>query len=326
MSPRKSRTNLPKVSVVMAAYNSMSYIGPAIESVLSQTFSELELIIVDDGSHDGTADIVLEVQARDPRVRLVRNATNLGPGKTRNDGIRQARGEWIAILDSDDHFEPNRVELLLHEAEKHGAVLLADNQNMTIENTTKPFRLLRSWALDTPVWLGADDLLKGDQNGKSDNLGLLKPFVRKDFLDANQIWYDEEMGIGEDFYFLLACLKHATRLLFVTKPLYNYTIRRESLCSEPVLSKFVVLQFMHARHVSLFDPKLTPSTARLMAQRGRNISRYLRYQKIAIPLKRSEYFTSLRQALADPGAVPSVLFGIVKYVYHRITNVMASKS
>ena len=126
------RTTLPKVSVVMAAYNAMPFMERAINSVLSQTFSDLELIIVDDGSYDRTSDFMQNVQARDPRVRLVRNQTNMGPGFTRNNGVREARGEWIAIIDSDDHFEPNRLEILLYEAENHGAVLLADNQYMTI--------------------------------------------------------------------------------------------------------------------------------------------------------------------------------------------------
>jgi len=99
-------TGAPRVSVIMAAYNAARVIGQSIESLLGQTFKSFELIIVDDGSTDGTAQAV--ARYADPRIRTLRNAENLGVVRTRNRAMELARGEYVAILDSDDLSFPTR--------------------------------------------------------------------------------------------------------------------------------------------------------------------------------------------------------------------------
>jgi len=100
-------TGLPKVSVVIPVYNREKYVAVAIDSILSQTFSDFELLVVDDGSTDRTIDVVLSYS--DPRIRLVRNNANRGVATTRNKGIQLARGEYLAFLDSDDWAYPKRL-------------------------------------------------------------------------------------------------------------------------------------------------------------------------------------------------------------------------
>lgn len=100
---------MPAVSVIMPAYNVAPYIGEAIESVLAQTFADLELLVVDDGATDGTAAIADGYAARDPRVRVVRQA-NAGISAARNHALRLARGAMFAILDSDDAWDPTFLE------------------------------------------------------------------------------------------------------------------------------------------------------------------------------------------------------------------------
>jgi GT2 family glycosyltransferase len=100
-------TDAPRFSVVMAAFNAAGTVRSAIGSVLAQTNPDLELIVVDDGSTDGTAEAVAGVD--DPRVRYVAQA-NRGPAAARNTGIAQARGEYVAFLDSDDLFLPSYLE------------------------------------------------------------------------------------------------------------------------------------------------------------------------------------------------------------------------
>jgi glycosyltransferase involved in cell wall biosynthesis len=96
---------VPVVSVIMPAYNAAEYIETAIASALKQTFTDLELIVVDDGSSDRTAAIVEAAAARDPRVRLVRQA-NGGVSQARNAALRIAGGRYFALLDSDDLWSP----------------------------------------------------------------------------------------------------------------------------------------------------------------------------------------------------------------------------
>ncbi len=100
-------TDAPRFTVVMAAFNAAATVRSAIESVLAQTNSDLELIVVDDGSTDGTAEAVARVG--DPRVRYT-SQPNRGPAAARNTGIAQARGAYVAFLDSDDLLLPSYLE------------------------------------------------------------------------------------------------------------------------------------------------------------------------------------------------------------------------
>jgi glycosyltransferase involved in cell wall biosynthesis len=99
---RPTTRNGPAVSVLMTAYNRAAYIGEAIESVLAQTFTDFELVVVDDCSTDGTADIAADYAGRDPRVRVVRNERNLGDYPNRNRAARLVRAPYFKYHDSDD--------------------------------------------------------------------------------------------------------------------------------------------------------------------------------------------------------------------------------
>jgi glycosyltransferase involved in cell wall biosynthesis len=108
MRPPPAPAADPPVSVVIPAYNRAATIAAAIESVLRQTWSDFELIVVDDGSSDGT--LAAAAAVRDPRVRLVQNPRNLGAAAARNAGVAEARGTWVAFQDSDDEWLPCKLE------------------------------------------------------------------------------------------------------------------------------------------------------------------------------------------------------------------------
>ena len=101
---------MPLVSVVMPVYNSELYLGEAIESVLSQTFTDFELVIVDDGSEDNSAEIIRSYAARDDRIRFVQLAVNAGETGARSAGLAVARGEYVTAQDSDDISLPERLQ------------------------------------------------------------------------------------------------------------------------------------------------------------------------------------------------------------------------
>jgi len=110
----------PRVTVFMAAYNRERSLGESIDSVLGQTFGDFELLVIDDGSTDGSAGVV--EQRDDPRIRLVRHDQNQGIPKTRNHGLALARGEYLAILDSDDVAFRRRLELQVAHLDAHPEV------------------------------------------------------------------------------------------------------------------------------------------------------------------------------------------------------------
>jgi len=98
----------PTVSVILCSYNRREVVGRAIRSVLAQTFAAFELLVIDDGSTDGTAEVVLGFAARDPRIVYERHA-NRGLAAARNAGLALARGEWVTFLDSDDAYAPDHL-------------------------------------------------------------------------------------------------------------------------------------------------------------------------------------------------------------------------
>ncbi|MEH3067206.1 MAG: glycosyltransferase [Aeromicrobium erythreum] len=97
------------VSIVMPAFNAERYIADAIRSALSQTYTALELIIVDDKSSDRTVQVAREFSS-DPRLRVIEQPTNLGPAQARNRALREARGRYIALLDADDVWEETKIQ------------------------------------------------------------------------------------------------------------------------------------------------------------------------------------------------------------------------
>ena len=129
----------PKVSVVICTYNRAQYLPQAIESVLAQSFQDFELIIVDDASTDNTQTVV-ERYMNDSRIRYIKNNNNLGLGKNRVEATKNVRGEYIAILDSDDYWvDVNKISKqvdFLDKNNKVGAVgtfgKIVDDKNNTI--------------------------------------------------------------------------------------------------------------------------------------------------------------------------------------------------
>ncbi|MFF6780338.1 CDP-glycerol glycerophosphotransferase family protein [Streptomyces sp. NPDC012510] len=112
---------LPRFSVIVPAYKVQAYLHECLDSVLSQSFTDLELIVVDDASPDGCAAIVDEVAARDPRVRCpVRLRENKGPGAARNKGMEFARGDYLLFLDGDDTFTPGALQAIADRVKETG--------------------------------------------------------------------------------------------------------------------------------------------------------------------------------------------------------------
>ena len=96
----------PLVSIIIPAYNVEPYINCALDSVVGQTYNEWEIIAVDDGSTDGTLRLLKEYSKKDPRIHIYELGINSGPAVARNFGIREAKGKYIALLDTTNHLHP----------------------------------------------------------------------------------------------------------------------------------------------------------------------------------------------------------------------------
>ena len=138
---------MPLVSVVMAVYNGEKYLAEAIESILGQTLTDFEFIIVDDASQDGSAAIIHEYLRRDTRVRLIQLEKNVGQAAAQNRAIAESRGEYIALMDCDDVSLPDRLRLKLEYLQGHpeigivgAGVQLVDQELQPISAKDYPLR------------------------------------------------------------------------------------------------------------------------------------------------------------------------------------------
>jgi teichuronic acid biosynthesis glycosyltransferase TuaG len=131
----------PLVSIVMPAYNSSSYITETIESVLKQSFSDFELLVINDCSLDKTSEIVEKLASIDDRIRLTNLPVNMGgPAGPRNIGIQQARGKWIAFLDSDDIWHSAKLQRQIDILDKSGAQFCSTQMTEFIDSSTLTLR------------------------------------------------------------------------------------------------------------------------------------------------------------------------------------------
>ena len=125
------------VSVVMPAYNSVSTIHRAIDSVLGQSYCNWELIVVDDCSSDETADILKKYSDKCEKIHIITNENNLGVSCSRNRGVQAAKNEWIAFLDSDDYWENRKLEHQFEMLKKYPAMEFCFTGSAFIDETGK---------------------------------------------------------------------------------------------------------------------------------------------------------------------------------------------
>ncbi len=132
-SPAVARDAAPVVSVLMPTYNGERFLRPAIESILNQTFRDFELIVIDDGSRDQTAEILREFAARDNRILVLTNERNLGIAAATNRGLAAARGEFVALQDHDDISLPHRIQTELEFLHSHPEIALVGSAATLID-------------------------------------------------------------------------------------------------------------------------------------------------------------------------------------------------
>lgn len=202
------------ISIIMAAYNTEKTIEQAINSVLSQTYTNFELLVVNDCSTDRTAELVKSIAAKDSRVRLISNVKNSGVSYTRKHGLEEAKGSWIAILDSDDAWAPKKLEKQIDLQRRTNADLLFTGSAF-MDSDGQPI----DWYLHAPAEVTYRQLLK--QNVLSNSSAL----VRKELYAK---YYAIGDGMHEDFAIWLSILKEGKKAYGVDEPLLIYRIAKSS--------------------------------------------------------------------------------------------------
>ncbi|GLS23007.1 hypothetical protein GCM10007874_60270 [Labrys miyagiensis] len=226
----------PEVSVIVPAFDAEQFVKAAVTSALSQTMRSLEVIVIDDGSGDGTAQIIRDLAAKDRRVRPLFNTTRQGVSAARNTGLNAAKGNYIALLDADDAWIPNRLELMLRVMKNRGLDMLADQlEIIEFESGKWHGPAFNSSWMTTAREISVEDFLQRDWPGYhyTRNLGLMKPLVRRRNIEDAGLRFDERLSLGEDALFYVCLMLAGARLGLIPDALYLYSVRPNSLSSSP---------------------------------------------------------------------------------------------
>lgn len=216
------------VSIVVPACNAEATIRYSIQSALNQESAQIKLVVCDDGSTDKTKDILAGIS--DPRLKLIFNDSNLGPGPSRDRAIAESDGDWIAFLDADDAWMPNRLRTLLEAANATGADVAFDDLMMCHETADGP----KSWRRlhgerafgcgGGPSQPFIHDYIRSERL-------LVKLLIRTEFVRKHGIRHSARR-FAEDAEFVLQLGHAGARFCYVPEPMYLYRITPGSLTAQ----------------------------------------------------------------------------------------------
>lgn len=205
-------------SVIIPAYNCEKYLEETVRSVLGQTWEQFEIILVDDCSTDRTFVIAKELEGLDARIRVYQNPVNSGVSKTRNFGVSVAKGKWIAFLDSDDLWEPQKLEHHMRLARENTDCVLFYSSYSFMDDDGRQYNRVFS----VPEQIDFKGLLKRNYIGNSTVM------VRRDVIESIPVLGE---NLHEDYATWLKILKRYGRALGDTEPLVCYRIAKNSRSS-----------------------------------------------------------------------------------------------
>ena len=213
-------------SIIIPVYNREDTVGRAVESALAQTWRDFELILVDDGSMDGSLEACRRWAEKDPRVRVVA-AEHGGVSSARNHGIEAARGEWVSFLDSDDELDPRFLERLMDKQSETGADWVYCGRLICpVDSSGEPYTLL-NWP-HTQVFSGEELALLRHEIlwHKTGNIlfSTCMSIYRKSILDEHGLRFCENVSFGEDVLFNFAYSFCVQRFCYVPEALYRYCV------------------------------------------------------------------------------------------------------
>lgn len=254
-------SEIPKVSVIIPSYNSGKYLNEAIESATNQTYKNLEIIIVNDGSSDNTKEIAKDWQKKDERIKYLKHQTNQGLAKARNTGIKNSQSEYITFLDADDIWLPQKIEIQIKKIKELDADLVFSN-----------------WYIWDPE---KGIKVKAFETNPIQNKDLLNLFIKKNFGNPSTAFlkksslekvglFDENLKSSEDYDLWLRFLLKKMKIAFYPEPLI-YSRKHPEQMSENTytmrISRLAVFKKI-ARRNPLFLIKYPILTKKIICLQG----------------------------------------------------------
>lgn len=238
---------MPAFSVVIPAYNSEKFIEKTIKSVLRQTFTDFEIIIVDDGSKDDTGHIVAKLKKNDARIKIITTSNSGVPATTANVGITTAQGKYVAFLDHDDTWKYHKLKTLYDAFTSNPEIgFIVSNAEVFDENN-------KSTTVSTAPMQGnklsTENVLSGNYFNTFSMLAVKREVINKiGSLDTN-------LFVFADFEIIIRMVSHNIPFLFLSEPLVTYRIHQDNTSAiiKSGNKRIKDLEYIITKYENLFD-------------------------------------------------------------------------
>ena len=312
-----SKINLsPSVSVVMPVYNGAGTLAEAVDSVIAQTYRNFELIICDDASTDETGIILNNIA--DERVRVIHNKSNLGEGPARDRAIEAARGDWLAFIDADDAWAPERLETLLEEADSSKNKIIFDDvyECHDTPDGIVPWNTLRGKFAFNGNGIKAVEV--ATEKFVNQRRLLIKPLLPLRHVRYYNIRHGYRRFAADTEYFL-QLLAHGLQLCYVPKPMYYYRITPGSMSG--LTSRSAMMREVLESAINQFehDPKVQTALRKKIGM----VTRDEHYMPFVWELKQMQFRRAFKLAYYAPWVISEFIRRLgpsTVYHVHRICH------
>lgn len=216
------------VSIVIPAYNCEDTIEQCLESVLNQTYEDIEVIVIDDGSKDNTYSLIEKIARKDNRVKY-KKIPNSGPGGARNTGIDMATGQYLAFVDADDTVYPNYIEAMMVYMDKHDADMVLCNMEWITEEpetgVEQDKEMRSNQDKEIIVYENKQAILEDIYSIMCNSWhmnALYSKIYKLEYIQKHNVRINEELDMGEDFQFNIKCMDYVEKIVIIPDELYRY--------------------------------------------------------------------------------------------------------
>ncbi|AYD02484.1 glycosyltransferase family 2 protein [Neorhizobium sp. NCHU2750] len=300
------------ICVIIAAKNAADTIGLAVESALREDMVS-EVVVVDDGSSDGTDKAALASDDGSGRIKIISFERNRGPSAARNAAIAQSTAPLIAILDADDFFFPGRFAPMLAETDWD---FIADNIAFVADPAalSSPARFQsRARTMSLVQFVEGNISRRGKPRGET---GFLKPIMRREFIVGNGLVYDEELRLGEDYDFYVRALALGARYKVIEHCGYGAVVRGDSLSSRHRTED--LRRLFEADNAILSQSSLSADARAVITQHRDHIRDRYELRAFLDVKREAGKGGAIRHMLSRPGAIPAVALGIFHDKYDAL--------
>lgn len=235
-----------KLSVIVPVYNGGKYLSICLESILGQSLTDIEIIIIDNASSDNSLEIIKKYESINKHIRVIKNQRNEGPGKARNVGMKHATGEYIAFIDCDDYIYRDMYLRMVNYMELYRLDTIICDYEIVYGNASDDINLNKD--IEVGIYNQGEiinQLLSGEIEWYSWN-----KIYKKDFLVDNDIKFAENLCSGEDGIFVVKALLESDKIGFIPLKFYKYRKHLSSITASTDIRK------IHDHNRAIKDTKI----------------------------------------------------------------------